>query len=376
MTYPLPTSMSTNVGLLVSRFYHSHSVLARPSFLSSTNDTMRYRVEVIKGGGTQQAMDAAQHRSVAADRAPSALLPRGGNTDGSSCPQEASPVSSTEAEDKRATKSSKSRRGSEHMMALRRLERFYRERRGGSVSELFGQEEQAGPSHAVMSGTTTVSAAGDGNGGTAELPEAGMNSGDLGNVRSINPTTNAFYSRATTSLGAGDLTRAKKRESKASGLLRSRPTTGGRMSLRSHRRWSQSDQRVTPRQRKKTTSSGRGEDVQRLLLRAMVGYDWVDDFNGRERRLRGVFTERDVGILEVGDKPLLWETGFLGGRRGGSCCSCIWLRLCWGTPLLGGASLPRYSYRGGAIDRAAVTPQAKHIPLTDLIHQGGDGPSK
>lgn len=42
-----------------------------------------------------------------------------------------------------------------------------------------------------------------------------------------------------------------------------------------------------------------GEDVRQLLLRAMVGYDWVDEFNGQELRVRGAFTEQDVGILEV-----------------------------------------------------------------------------
>lgn len=262
-------------------------------------------MEVIKGGGTQQAMDAAQHRSVAA-RAPSTLLPRSGSTDiGSSCPQGASSVSPTKAEDGRVTSSSKSRRVSEHTMTLRRLERFYQELRSRRVSELFDQKEPAEPSHAVMSGATSVSSVGDSNGGTAELPETGMYSRNLGNVRSINPSTNAFYSRATTSVGGvggvGDLTRAIKRENNVSGLLRSRPTTEGRMLRRRHRRWPQSDQRVPSRQRKKTNSSGRGEDVQRLLLRAMVGYDWVNDFNGREKRLRGVFTERDVGILEVGD---------------------------------------------------------------------------
>lgn len=295
----------------------SHSVLAIPSFLSPANDTMRCRVEVIKGGGTQQAKDTVQHRSVAADRPPSALLPHGGSTDGgSSCPQELSPVSPTAAEGGRATNSSKSRRVSERTMALRRLERFYRELRSRSASELSGQgEAQAGPSHAVMSGTTTVSAAGDGNGGTTELPEAGMYSRGQGNVGSINPTTNAFYSGATTCVGAIDLTKVMERESKASGLLRLRPTTGVRMSLRNYRR-SQSDQRLPPRRRKKSIFSRRGEDVQRLLLRAMVGYDWVDDFNGQERRLRRVFTERDVEILEVGDLPLFWESGFLGSRRG------------------------------------------------------------
>lgn len=60
-------------------------------------------------------------------------------------------------------------------------------------------------------------------------------------------------------------------------------------------------------------SKGRGkkmglsaENVPRLLLRVMVGYDWVDEFNGQEVRVRGAFTERDVGILEVSAYGKRW----------------------------------------------------------------------
>ena len=45
-----------------------------------------------------------------------------------------------------------------------------------------------------------------------------------------------------------------------------------------------------------------------LLLRAMVGYDWVDDLNGQEMRVRGAFTEQDVVVLEVSKPRLRQQT--------------------------------------------------------------------
>lgn len=53
------------------------------------------------------------------------------------------------------------------------------------------------------------------------------------------------------------------------------------------------------RRRRRRKVELQGEDVRRLLLRAMVGYDWVDEFNGQEMRVRGAFTEQDVTVLEV-----------------------------------------------------------------------------
>lgn len=215
-------------------------------------------MEVIKGGGTQQAKDAIQQALSARDNA--AFLCHD-STDGSSC---ARTLTS-------APTPSKSRRVSEHTMTVRRLQRFYHERGEGAAG-----------SGATMSVTTGEAAAAPGTGDAGEAGRSGPTS-----------PVNASHS-ASTPVGGGNETYRPQ----------TCPVFMGGSSVE---RPSGVERRSTSRQSGRRKVGMRGEDVRGLLLRTMVGYDWVDEFNGQEMRVRGAFTEQDVGVLEVRAELGLWE---------------------------------------------------------------------
>ncbi|CBJ30374.1 hypothetical protein Esi_0188_0019 [Ectocarpus siliculosus] len=102
--------------------------------------------------------------------------------------------------------------------------------------------------------------------------------------------------------------RAEVAANAAGGLGHTRPQTcsavaaGARSSSVAGERCSTTGQKRRRRQRRREEGLP-GEDVRRLLLRAMVGYDWVDEFNGKDERVRGAFTEQDVVVLEVQTNP-------------------------------------------------------------------------
>lgn len=260
------------------------------------------RVEVIKGGGTQQAKDLIQQQPLA-KRAQKRF--DSGESGESAC-TEVHPTALTRT---------KSRRVSEHTVTLRRLLQFYQERaRGGDSS---GPPE-AGPGTAkaattgakqpstspavATAGPSSAGVVGGGPGG------AGGDAGRLGPTMSgsasqsassptvdmarppCNGTTEGRRDGGGAGSGGNEAYRQQTRECPvpAGGGVEGLSSAGGdRRSASGHGR----------RRRRKVELQG--EDVRRLLLRAMVGYDWVDEFNGQELRVRGAFTEQDVKVLEV-----------------------------------------------------------------------------
>lgn len=211
-------------------------------------------MEVIKGGGTQHAKDIIQMQLLAKVGRPS-FGNRRGSTDGSSYSGTSTSV----------LKQSKSRRISEHTMTMRRLLRFYQER---------GWEGSVGPIAAATVDPTKPAAS---PGAADASPAIGGEPGRLGLA------ANGASLSASGGGGSIEACRAQTSPVPFGG------SSGG----------SGVEGYSTSQQRRARKVNLHGEDVRCLLLRAMVGYDWVDDFNGQEKRLRGAFTEQDVVVLEV-----------------------------------------------------------------------------
>lgn len=267
-------------------------------YVYSSSSPAFNRVEVIKGGGTQQAKDAVQQQLVGMGSSVSSVK-RGGGCQGtgaddassSLAPQGSATTSGagTSKQNGNGNNSSSYIKDGEHKMAKSSLLRFYQQDReigagataataaaAVAAAARVGSQAPGGvmpaaspaaPPLAESGGTsspTTVAAGGAGGSGCAS-GAAGM-SHEAGRPHTcpVATTTVAGYF----SVGGGSCSTTGKR--------RRRRGAGGR---------------------------GRalaGEDVRRLLLRAMVGYDWVDEFNSKDVRVRGAFTEQDVVVLEVG----------------------------------------------------------------------------
>lgn len=261
---------------------------------------MPYRVEVIKGGGTQQAKDAIQQQ----------LLTR--KADSSSCsmddassslePQE--PASPAPLAKQNTTRSSNKPSGAhEHKMAKSSLVKFYQQDRvdgGGAAST----PSAAAPKTLATSDTTTPTAAtakaSVSTPGATTPPDA---------VGSVSPGPGK--ASATTSGGVVELGRklppatiaggGSSEQSHQSQSYPAAAVAGESCSSSAVARCSTAEQGRKRRRRRRRREGGAlpGEDVRRLLLRAMVGYDWVDEFNTKDVRVRGAFTEQDVVVLEV-----------------------------------------------------------------------------
>lgn len=282
------------------------------------------RVEVIKGGGTQQAKDAVQQQLGA--RKDVSFCPPNHRHQGpvvvdssSSLPPQG--FASTPAPTTRATKNSTksstgnnnsnsnpAKNGDDHKVVKSSLLRFYQQDRdvGGdgaaaaaaaaaktafasaSLSSqnlnAFGVAAIASTSPAPVPTATPAAAAGGAevnslvsataggggrNGGGGVPTGGGAAASARNNQESYRPQTCPAVNSAE---GSSSAAAGARCSTTGRGLRRRRRGKGGEF---------------------------HGEDVRRLLLRAMVGYDWVDEFNSKDVRVRGAFTEQDVVVLEV-----------------------------------------------------------------------------
>lgn len=202
-------------------------------------------------------------------------------------------------------------------MTTRRLQKFYEERAGGGEPPPGTRLSTSVARYDDVNATTTAigatSAKSTPLGATALM---GVSDGGSSSTAAVTSTGRLGPTAYVTAEGAGTSSRMNGREKGRNGVLEMeacRPQTcpvpeggahepAGGFSVRDsvgsdalRSKTSRGDSRY--RRRRKPLIQG--EDVRRLLLRAMVGYDWVDEFNGQEMRVRGAFTERDVGVLEV-----------------------------------------------------------------------------
>ncbi|CAM9380317.1 unnamed protein product, partial [Scytosiphon promiscuus] len=220
------------------------------------------RVEVIKGGGTQQAKDAIQQQrlirrtdssSSSMDDASSSLAPL----------EPTSPAPSTKQNPARgSSKPSRIHDAREHKMAKSSLVRFYQQDR---------VDDGGGPS-------------------STSAPPASATAGRK-------PTADPDATTSTAAVVKSSA--AAVEQSDRSQACPAAATVGESCFSSTTDKFSNAEQghkKRRRRQRRKGTLAG--EDVRRLLLRAMVGYDWVDEYNTKDVRVRGAFTEQDVVVLE------------------------------------------------------------------------------
>ncbi|CAM9098721.1 unnamed protein product [Ectocarpus fasciculatus] len=226
------------------------------------------RVEVIKGGGTQQAKDAMQQQLVA--RTGPNFLPHHrqhhGTISDASAAQGSTATSTTRLVKQNAGGGSSSSinndgggddndndNGNYNGRGLKTVKskilRFYHQDRGGGGA--------ADPASAADSSSAAVPSSSESRDEVTTTAAGG-----LGQIRP--QTCSSVVAGASSSSAAG-----------------------GRCSSTGQKR-----------RRRRRAEGPPGEDVRRLLLRAMVGYDWVDEFNGKDERVRGAFTEQDVVVLE------------------------------------------------------------------------------
>lgn len=294
----------------------SHPEPLRPVF---PPPPARIRVEVIKGGGTQQAKNAIQQQ----------LLTR--RADSSSCsvddaslssvaPQDPEPPTPTLTKHNTTTrgasnpKPSTTHDGHEHKMAKSSLLRFYQQDRGDG-----GGTTGAGASAtaATTSDATALAAApGKVSSVAVSTPSAPTASDTAGLMPQGTAST-------ATSAGGAELGRkllpAGGGSSEQSHRPQTRPAAGAAGGSCSSSTIANAEHgRERRRRRRGKGEALPGEDVRRLLLRAMVGYDWVDEFNSKDVRVRGAFTEQDVVVLEVCG-PV--RRGDRGGTRYHACLS-------------------------------------------------------
>lgn len=242
---------------------------------------------MIKGGGTQQAKDAIQQQhslytrqQVYAQYGPDRSADGNGASDQSI-------DGATNNSSSTALVRSKSRRVSEHTMTLRRLQRFYAENESGGEPGDNPRESDAG--HHAGGGTAAFPALGAPPSSSAQAPATpAAEMGHTGStISQSGPVTKVVSSTGAIGGGGGGDARTS--------------VNGTYPSVVAGGQWMPNNRpRTCPLQKGQGKKMGLSrENVPHLLLRAMVGYDWVDDFNGQEVRVRGAFTERDVGILEV-----------------------------------------------------------------------------
>ncbi|CAN0196645.1 unnamed protein product [Pylaiella littoralis] len=224
------------------------------------------RVEVIKGGGTQQAKDAI-HQQLLVARAGFSFPPspqhHQSTTDDATVIPAASlmapqgSTSTSAARSNNANKNSTIDSYPAQTFSKSNLLRFYQQDRAADAAS-------AGSSGGGYHPTATASAA---------AAAGGLGSTEESHCAQTCP--------AMTDAVAGSLSYSFVGHGERC------PTTA------------QQHERRRRRQRRRGKGAGLpGENVRRLLLRAMVGYDWVDDFNGNDVRVRGAFTEQDVAVLE------------------------------------------------------------------------------
>lgn len=257
------------------------------------------RVEVIKGGGTQQAKDAVQQQLGARNDA-SSCPPNDrhqGSVDDSSAslgPQGSVSISPT-------TRSAKSnnytnhhnnnnavKNVNEHKEVKTNILRFYQQDRNGSGDGAAAAAAAAAKTAFASASASASNLNAPGAAATALTPVPATPAPPAGGAKS--GANNQDFHRPqpcpAVSAGAGSSSAA-----------------GGRCSTTGRRR---------RRRRGEKGGDLPGEDVRRLLLRAMVGYDWVDEFNSKDVRVRGAFTEQDVVVLEVrGPEDALQKTARL-----------------------------------------------------------------
>lgn len=237
------------------------------------------RVEVIKGGGTQQAKDAVQQQSLALISRPQQPPPSG--PDDSSSTHTLSSVGPVRAKD---------RPDEEHAMAKKYLLQFFLQGRGETLP--------------APSGTAVASpierSTGAASGVAAVVPAAAVavvGGAGGGDTAKVGP--GAMSSKLSQSVPARGLEKHHRPQTSPAFAASSSVGNSGSCGNGGGGRCASSEgQRQRRRRRRKAKLPG--EDVRHLLLRAMVGYDWVDDLNGQEMRVRGAFTEQDVVVLEVG----------------------------------------------------------------------------
>ncbi|CAM9681001.1 unnamed protein product, partial [Ectocarpus sp. 13 AM-2016] len=227
------------------------------------------RVEVIKGGGTQQAKDAVQHQLAA--RTDSNCLPHRrqhhGTFSDASAAQGSTATSTTRLAQQNTIGGSSS---------------------SSSSNESGGDDNNENDNYNYNGrGLKTVKSKilrfynQDRGGGSAAEPASVANSSSAAVPSSSEPMAEVA---ATTAGGLGHI-RPQSCAAVAAGA-RNSSVVGERCSTTGQKR------------RRRRADGLPGEDVRRLLLRAMIGYDWVDEFNGKDERVRGAFTEQDVVVLE------------------------------------------------------------------------------
>eukprot|EP00903_Cladosiphon_okamuranus_P011307 g10662.t1 len=232
------------------------------------------RVEVIKGGGTQQAKDAVQQQVGArndaslcppshtrrgpADTSSSSLTPQGSTS---------TALTTRSAKSNNNNISSNSNNNSntdDHTDVKTSLLRFYQQDRNVNGDGTAAAGGAAAAKTAIASSSSSSSNV-NGLGAAPMIPTAAGAAPGASNQAPYRPQTCPVVNAGSSSVN------------------------GGRCATTGRRR----------RRRRQGKSVGLpGEDVRRLLLRAMVGYDWVDEFNSKDVRVRGAFTEQDVGVLE------------------------------------------------------------------------------
>eukprot|EP00752_Nemacystus_decipiens_P005771 g5220.t1 len=236
------------------------------------------RVEVIKGGGTQQAKDAVQQQLGARNDASSYPL----NHQHPSPVDEASASMAPQGSTSTAltTRSARNNNGSGHNTAYKAAISSSDDHKEVKTSLLrfYQQDREGGGDGAAAAAAAAAKTA---------FAAASQSSS---NLHAQGAAATVLASGGTELLGTNNqnLNRAQTCPSAYAGAGSS-SLAGGRCSTTGRKR----------RQRR----SGKdgelpGEDVRRLLLRAMVGYDWVDEFNSKDVRVRGAFTEEDVVVLE------------------------------------------------------------------------------
>lgn len=256
------------------------------------------RVEVIKGGGTQQAKDAVQQQHFLRTRQLDARRRQDGPSGLNIASDES--IGAVTTNSSTTNLRSKSRRVSEHTMTVRRLQRFYAGKESGG-EQGHGQkprEPESGnvgravpiatsPASGALVGTAAQSIATP----AAEMGRSGPTASSAGAAGKI---VSAIAAVGGGSGGSGgDAWTAT--EGSAGG-----PSNGqGKVHASGQSAAANQPRTSSPSKGRRNKVSMPPENVPRLLLRAMVGYDWVDEFNGQEVRVRGAFTERDVGVLEV-----------------------------------------------------------------------------
>lgn len=257
------------------------------------------RVEVIKGGGTQQAKDAIQQQHSLRMRQLDSRR-RQDRPSGLNIASDGSVGGATTNSSSTINLHTRSRRVSEHTMTVRRLQRFYAGKESGGESghgPKSREAESGNLGRAVPNATSPASGAVVGAAAqssatpAAEIGRSGPTSSSAGAAGKI---VSAIAAVGGGSGGSGgDAWTAT--EGSAGG-----PSSGPGKGHASGQPAAANQPRTSsPSKGRRNKASMPPENVPRLLLRAMVGYDWVDEFNGREVRVRGAFTERDVGVLEV-----------------------------------------------------------------------------